>query len=126
MRIARDELDAGEAAGNEAAQEGRPGSAVLGGNDIEPERFAVALAVDRDGVHDAGVDRPAALAALHDQRIEQCVLTLGYFPKACVLSWSRTKQRREPLSLSSRGLSCSDDARSTGTRGTSGWRSRAR
>ena len=37
------ELDAGEAAGDEAAQEGEPGGAVLGGDDVEAERLAEAL-----------------------------------------------------------------------------------
>ena len=37
-----DEPDAGEAAGDEAAQEGGRGGAVLGGDDVEPQRLAVA------------------------------------------------------------------------------------
>jgi hypothetical protein len=47
-----------------------PGGAVLGGDDVEAERLAEALAVDADGVADADVDGSAALAALDDQRVE--------------------------------------------------------
>jgi hypothetical protein len=43
MGIARDELDAGEAAGDERAQEGKPSGAVLGRDDVEPERLADAV-----------------------------------------------------------------------------------
>ena len=70
MRVRADQLDAGEAARDQAAQEGEPGGAVLGGDDVEAERLAEAVAVDADRVHDADVDRAAALAALDDQRVE--------------------------------------------------------
>jgi len=59
----------GQAARDETTHEGEPGSAVLGRDDVEAERLAEAIAVDADGVHDADVDRAAALAALHDQRV---------------------------------------------------------
>ena len=44
VRVRGDELDAGEAAGDQAAQEGEPGGAVLGGDDVEAERLAEAVA----------------------------------------------------------------------------------
>src|SRR5712691_11959694 len=43
VRVARDELDAGEAAGDETAQEGEPGRPVLAGDDVEAERLAEAV-----------------------------------------------------------------------------------
>jgi hypothetical protein len=46
------------------------GGAVLAGDDVQAERFAVAAAVDRDRVHDADVHRPATLATLDDERVE--------------------------------------------------------
>ena len=57
VRVRGDELDAGEAARDQAAQEGEPGGAVLGGDDVEAEPLAEAVAVDADRVHDADVDR---------------------------------------------------------------------
>ena len=50
--VARDETDAGEPSGDEAAQEGGRGGAVLLGDDVEAERLAVALAVDPLGPPD--------------------------------------------------------------------------
>src|SRR4051794_10688836 len=47
-----------------------PSGAVLGGDDVEPERLAEAVAVDANRVHDADVDRAAALAALDLKRIQ--------------------------------------------------------
>ena len=70
VSIRGDELDAGETAGDERAQEGEPGGAILGGDDVEPERLPEAVAVDGDRVHDAGVDRPAALPALDLERVQ--------------------------------------------------------
>jgi hypothetical protein len=68
--IRGDEPHAGEAAGDERAQEGEPGGAVLPRDDVEAERLAEAVSIDGDRVHDAGVDRPAALAALDLERVE--------------------------------------------------------
>jgi hypothetical protein len=39
VRIRGDELDAGEAAGDQGAQEGEPCGAVFAGDDVEPERL---------------------------------------------------------------------------------------
>ena len=58
--IAREQADARQAASDKRAQEGEPGSAVLGGDDVEPERLAEAVAVDGHRVHDAGIDGPTA------------------------------------------------------------------
>jgi hypothetical protein len=62
--------DAGEATCDETAQEGEPTGAVLGGDDVEAERLAEPLAADGDRVHDADVDRAAALAALDLERVQ--------------------------------------------------------
>src|SRR4029079_19269840 len=70
MRVRADQLDSAEAASEQRAQEGEPGGAVLRGDDVEAERFAEAVAVDANGVHDADVDRPSALAPLDDQGVE--------------------------------------------------------
>ena len=73
MRVRADQLDAGETARDQAADEREPGCPVLGGDDVEAERLAEAVAVDADGVHDADVDDPAALPALDHQRVERRV-----------------------------------------------------
>ena len=44
VRVRADQLDAGEAARDQAADEGEPGGAVLGGDDVEAERLAEAVA----------------------------------------------------------------------------------
>lgn len=70
------------AASDERAQEGEPGGSVLVGDDVEAERLAEAVSVDTDGVHDADVDRPAALAALDHQRVERHVGVRGTVERA--------------------------------------------
>jgi hypothetical protein len=77
VRVRADQADTAEAAGDERAQEGEPGRAVLARDDVEAERLAQAVAVDADRVHDADVDRAAALAALHDERVEGDVRVRG-------------------------------------------------
>jgi hypothetical protein len=73
VRVRARELHAREAACDQAADEREPGGAVLGGDDVEAERLAEAVAVDADGVHDADVDDPPALAALDHQCVERHV-----------------------------------------------------
>ena len=70
VRVQGHSLHAPEAAGHQRAQEGDPGGAVLGGRDVEPQPRTEALAVDGDRVHDVGIDGPATLAALDDERVE--------------------------------------------------------
>jgi len=82
VRVRGHELDAGEAAGDERAQEGEPGRPVLLRDDVQAERLAVALGVDGDGVHDAGVDRAAALTALDHERIQDEVRIRGALERA--------------------------------------------
>jgi hypothetical protein len=62
--------DAAEAPRDQAAQEGKPGGAVVLGDDVQAERLAEAVPVDGNGVDDAGVDGAAARAALDDERVE--------------------------------------------------------
>ena len=50
MRVRADQLDTGETASDQATDVGEPGSAVLGGDDVEAERLAEAVLVDADGV----------------------------------------------------------------------------
>jgi hypothetical protein len=73
MRVRADQPHAGEAARDQTADERQPGGAVLGGDDVEAERFAEAVPVDADRVHDADVDRPPTLPALDHQRIKRHV-----------------------------------------------------
>jgi len=49
VRIRDRELHAGEAAGDQAAQEGEPARPVLAGHDIEAEHFALAVRVHAHG-----------------------------------------------------------------------------
>src|SRR5262249_49158221 len=70
VRVARDELDAGEAAGDEAPQEGEPGGALLAGDHVEAERLAEAVPVHGDRVHDTRIHGPTALAALDLERVQ--------------------------------------------------------
>src|SRR2546430_17305968 len=97
MRVARHKTDAAEAARNERGEEGKPGGAVLAGDDVETERLAEAVPVDADGVDDADVDRPAALPALDDQRIERQVRVGGAVerPGAELLD-DRVERLRQP------------------------------
>jgi hypothetical protein len=73
MRVRADQPHACEPTSDQAAQEGEPGGAVLGGNDVEAERPAEAVPVDADRVHNADVDRAAALPALDHQRVQRHV-----------------------------------------------------
>jgi len=67
--VAGDESDAGQAAGDQVAQERQPARTVLGGGDLQAEDLAVPVAVHpgrHQGVH---VHHPAALADLQHQRV---------------------------------------------------------
>ena len=67
--VGGDQLDPGQAAGGQVAEEPEPAGAVLGGGDLQAEDLPVPVGVDpgRDqGVH---VDHPAALADLQHQRV---------------------------------------------------------
>jgi len=83
MRVRADQLDADEAARDQAADVGQPGGAVLADDDVETERLAEAVPVDTDGVHDAGVARAATLAALDQQRVERHLRVGRAFERAC-------------------------------------------
>jgi len=67
--VGDDELDAGQAAGGQRAQEGQPAGAVLAGGDVDAKDLAVAVGVDPDGDQRVDVDDAAALADL----LSQCV-----------------------------------------------------
>lgn len=70
MRVAGDELDTRKTARHQAAQERRPGGAVLTGEDVQTQQLALAL-----GVHARGDDHPdrhdsPGLAHPHRERIQ--------------------------------------------------------
>src|SRR5512144_1260917 len=73
MGVRGRQADAAQAAGDQGAQEGQPGGAVLGSDDVQAERLAEAVAVDTNRVHYADVDGAAAFAALDHQRVERHV-----------------------------------------------------
>jgi hypothetical protein len=69
MGVGGDQLDAGQAAGDQVAQEGQPAGAILSRTHLEAEDLAVPVAVHagrHQGVH---VDHPTALADLEHQRV---------------------------------------------------------
>jgi hypothetical protein len=70
MRIADHELDTGQAAGDQPAQERQPPGPVLGGGDVEAEDLPVPVGVDPGGDQGMHVDHPAVLADLDRQRID--------------------------------------------------------
>lgn len=63
-------MDAGQAAGDQGAQEGQPAGAVLGGGPVQAEDVAVAVRVDADCDQCVDVDDAAALADLLGQGID--------------------------------------------------------
>lgn len=58
------EVDAGQAAGGQRAQERQPAGAVLAGGDVQAEDLPVAVGVDADGDQGMDVDDATALADL--------------------------------------------------------------
>ena len=73
MGIRGDQADAPKAAGEKRAQEREPGRPLLGGDDVEPERLAVAIAAHGHRVHDPGAHGAAAFAAPRLERVEHQV-----------------------------------------------------
>jgi hypothetical protein len=67
--VGDDQLDAGQAAGGQGAQEGEPAGAVLGGGDVDAEDLAVPVGVDADRDQGVDVDDPVALADLLGQGV---------------------------------------------------------
>ena len=67
--IGGDQLDPGQAAGVQAAEQGQPAGLGLGRADVDAEDLAVPVSVDAGRDQDVGVDHPAALADLHRQRV---------------------------------------------------------
>ena len=64
------EMHPRQPAGHEAPQKGRPGGAVLGGEDVHAEDLAVNVPVDACSDHDRDVDDSPALPTPHDHRVE--------------------------------------------------------
>lgn len=69
VSVAGDELDPGEAAGDEVAEEGQPAGAVLGGADLQAGDLPVTLRVHAGRHQHGDLDHPAALTDLHRQGV---------------------------------------------------------
>jgi hypothetical protein len=70
VRVGDDVLDAGQAAGDQGAQEGQPAGAVLDGGYIQAEDLAQAVGIDADGDQGVHVDDAATLADLPGQGVD--------------------------------------------------------
>jgi hypothetical protein len=69
VRVAGDQLHAGQAAGGQAAPERQPAGAVFGAGDVQAEDLAVPVGVHRGGQQPVHVYHPAALADLQRDRV---------------------------------------------------------
>lgn len=69
MGVGDDQLDPGQAAGDQPAQERQPAGAVLGGGHVEAEDLAVPVGVHPGRHERVHVDHAAVLADLHDQGV---------------------------------------------------------
>ena len=67
--VAGDQLDPGQAAGEQAAEERQPAGAVLGGGDVQAEDLPVPVGVDAGRDQRVHADDAAALADLEHQRV---------------------------------------------------------
>jgi hypothetical protein len=67
--VAGDELDAGQSACGQLAEEGEPAGAVLGAGDLQAEDLAVSVGVDPGGDQGVHVDHAAALPDLEHQGV---------------------------------------------------------
>jgi hypothetical protein len=70
MRVGDDQLDPGQATGDQVAQKRRPRGTILAGEHVHSEDLPVALGVDASGDHAGDADDPAGLAALDRQRVQ--------------------------------------------------------
>lgn len=68
--ISCDELDTGQAAGDQGTQESEPAGAVLSRGDVQAEDLTVPVGVDADRDQRVDVDDPAALAGLLGQGVD--------------------------------------------------------
>jgi collagen type II alpha len=69
VRVAGDELDSGQAASDEVAEEAQPAGAVLGAGDLQAEDLAVPLGVHPDREQGVHVHDAPALADLEHQGV---------------------------------------------------------
>jgi hypothetical protein len=69
VRIGGDQLDPGQAAGDQVAEEPQPAGAVLAAGDVQAEDLPVSVGVDTGGHQGVHADDPAALADLEHQRV---------------------------------------------------------
>jgi hypothetical protein len=68
--VGDDELDAGQSAGGQRAQERQPAGSVLGGGDVDAEDLAVPVGVDADCDQGVDVDDPAFLSDLLGEGVD--------------------------------------------------------
>ena len=78
MRVGRHQgyrAVAGQAAGDQVAEEGQPPGCGFGCCDMDPEDLPVPVGVDAGGHQDGDLDHPATFADLHRQRVgrDECV-----------------------------------------------------
>ena len=69
MGIGGDQLDPGQAAGDQVAEEGQPAGTVLAGGDLQAKDLAVPVRVDPGRDQRVHRHHPAALADLEHQRV---------------------------------------------------------
>ena len=69
MGVAGDELDPGQAAGGQVAEEAQPAGAVLAGGDLHAQHFTVPVGVDAGGDQGVHWHHPAAFADLEHQGV---------------------------------------------------------
>jgi hypothetical protein len=82
MGIGDDQLDAGEPAGLERAQEGGPKGAVLAVADVQAEDFPAAVGGDPGGDHDRAADHPPIDAGLEVGGVQEQVREGGMRQRA--------------------------------------------
>jgi hypothetical protein len=70
VRVGDDQLDAGQTAGDQAAQERHPAGAVLGRTHLDPEDLAVPVGVHTGGHQHVHIDDAAALTNLLRQGVD--------------------------------------------------------
>ncbi len=88
MGVGGDQLDPGQTTRGQITEEAQPAGAVLGRGDLQPEDFAVPVAVDtgrEQGVH---VNHPPALTDLEHQRVRgyERVRAMNPIPPRCPAS----------------------------------------
>ena len=69
VRVAGDELNSGQPAGGQIAEEPEPARAVLGGSDLQAQDLPVPVSIHTGRHERVHVDHPAALTHLQDEGV---------------------------------------------------------